>query len=86
MRGTPRIYNDIAVPPRHETDNRSKGKWVNLLRDMNVGDCVILTHNECLSIYSTAARHRIKLVKKLAPDITADKNMYMVWRVSNEDD
>ena len=82
---TPRIYNDIPVPPRHETDNRSKGKWVNLLRDMNVGDCVILTHKEYLSISGTANRLKIKLVKKLDPD-SYDENMYMVWRVANEND
>ena len=82
----PRIYSDIPVPPRHETDNRSKGKWVNLLRDMNVGDCVILTHTECLSIYATAARHKIKLVKKLDPDFIGEEDMYMVWRVANEND
>ena len=80
---TPRIYSDIPVPPRHETDNRSKGKWVNLLRDMNVGDCVILTHRECLSISATAARHKVKLVKKLDPRIIGDEPMYMVWRVAN---
>ena len=79
----PKIYSDIPVPPRHETDNRSKGKWVNLLRDMNVGDCVILTHRECLSISATAARHKIKLVKKRDGRIIGDEPMYMVWRVAN---
>jgi len=77
----PKIYSDIPVPPRHETDNRSKGRWVNLLRDMNVGDCVILTHKDCLSISATAARHKIKLVKKFS-DHNGEEDMYMVWRVA----
>lgn len=84
----PRIFKDIPVPPRHETDKRSKGKWVTMLRAMDIGDCVFLTRNECLSVYATAARHKIKLVKK-ADDQDfhgSDEDMFMVWRVANEND
>jgi hypothetical protein len=80
---TQRIHKGIPIPPRHETDKRSKGKWVNMLRDMDIGDCVFLTRNECLSVYATAARHKIKLVKKL-DDSQSDKDVFMVWRVANE--
>tara|TARA_R110000787_G_scaffold264520_1_gene370431 strand:+ start:55 stop:312 length:258 start_codon:yes stop_codon:yes gene_type:complete len=83
---TQRIYKDIPIPPRHETDKRSKGKWINMLRAMDVGDCVFLTRKECLAVYSTAARHKIKLVKKLDNSEHQDEDVFMVWRVTNEND
>tara|TARA_R110000737_G_scaffold32524_3_gene50980 strand:- start:350 stop:619 length:270 start_codon:yes stop_codon:yes gene_type:complete len=85
---TPRIFKDIPVPPRHETDKRSYGKWVTMLRAMDIGDCVFLTRKECLAVYATAARHKIKLVKKLDESDCehGDDNVFMVWRVANEND
>jgi hypothetical protein len=85
---TPRIFKDIPVPPRHETDKRSYGKWVTMLRAMDIGDCVFLTKNECISVYATAARHKIKLVKKLDESDYehGDDNVFMVWRVAHEND
>jgi hypothetical protein len=65
------IEKGIDIPPRG-------GKWINLLRSMEIGDSILITDEKVLAstLYITANRIGIKLTTRQMPD------GLRVWRVA----
>jgi hypothetical protein len=63
------IEKGISIPPR-------KGRWINALRSMEIGDSILINAKVAAStFYVTASRIGIKLTIKQMPD------GFRVWRV-----
>lgn len=77
MDKVPEIKKGIPVPGKGS--HRPHGKWVFLLREMKVGDCIDVTERQAIAIRVAAKRINFAITARRidGPDLVR------VWRIRN---
>ena len=73
------IEKGIPLPPIRPVGNRY-GRWVDIVRQMEIGDSVVLPRKVLGSIYAACRRHGWKVRIQTQPDGATLR----LWRVAKE--
>ncbi len=74
-----KIEKGVPLPPKKPTGNR-RGRWVDVVRNMEIGDSVLLPGHAMTSIYAACKRNGWKVLVQVQPD---NPNLRL-WRVAME--
>ncbi len=74
-----KIEKGIPLPPTKPAGNR-RGRWVDIVRNMEIGDSVLLPGHAMTSIYAACRRNGWKVRVQLQSD---DRSLRL-WRVPKE--